>query len=406
MSHPLSRLDDYALPDWLKNLRQEQLKARAPEPIPVTEELVEQITNAAESYDGNINRVRPHKAEDGLEHAKELISAFHNDTVSHSQLAQRFDLAEEPEQFSFELVLSDETVKFYWGLPNSLQQREFRQQVSGLYPNAEIKPVDQPFPDINSDMYVSGGKLELEAEKYIPIRGVDGPGAFEKDPYQSILSELVGYSDEIAIVQFVFTPAPKDWTEGLKLHEWSADQIHDSLTYGRVNGSYFNPRLDDPSNKDLQAAEAVLDQEGKQGYYANIRFLVFAPREDIAEHHAHGIASIFSTQYHNDDLGQTLLGLAYQDDAIGELARRTAAREFHYDQTVLNVDELSALAHLPSDTIDLTNIDWTRKGVGNRPPSTTPRTMRPPNMISTSQSRLVRTSACCECDQTPAASRQ
>ena len=229
-------------------------------------------------------------------------------------------------------------------------------------------------------MYLSGGKLELNKEKYRPLRGTSGPDAFESDPLRSVLSELVGYSNEVAIVQFVFTPASRNWTDGLKLHEWSADQINDSLTYGRINGSYFNPRLDDPSAKDLRAAEAVLNQEGKQAYYLNTRFLVFASSPDIAKHHAHGIANVYSTQYHSDETGQAFIPLAFKKRGVKELARRTAAREFSYDQTALNVEELAGVVHLPGEEVDQTNIDWTRKGVGNRPPAQANRTTMPPDM--------------------------
>ncbi|TKX60765.1 DUF87 domain-containing protein [Halorubrum sp. ASP1] len=338
------------------------------------------MNDAANSYAGSLNRVRPHKKEDGLAYAEELIAGFHNEGVTHSELAQRFNLGERPKKFSFELVLTDETVKFHFGLPDRIHQREFRQQVSGLYPNAEIKPVDRPFPEIEPGMYLSGGKLELNKEKYRPLRGTSGPDAFESDPLRSVLSELVGYSNEVAIVQFVFTPASRNWTDGLKLHEWSADQINDSLTYGRNNGSYLNPRLDDPSAKDLRAAEAVLNQEGKQAYYLNTRFLVFASSPDIAKHHAHGIANVYSTQYHSDETGQAFIPLAFKERGVKELARRTAAREFSYDQTALNVEELAGVVHLPGEEVDQTNIDWTRKGVGNRPPAQANRTTMPPDM--------------------------
>ncbi|PHQ38219.1 hypothetical protein DJ69_12760 [Halorubrum persicum] len=380
MLHPFNYFNDHTLPDWLKGPRHHQLGAREPDAPQINQVLVDTINEAAEGYAGSLNRVRPHKEEDGLKYAEELIAGFHNESVSHSKLAQRFNLAEQPKKFSFEMVLTDETVKFHWGLPDSIHQREFRQQVSGLYPNSEIKPVDNPFPEIEPGMYLAGGKLELEQHKYRPLRGTSGPDAFETDPLRSTLSELVGYSNEVAIVQFVFTPAGPNWTEGHMPHEWSADQINDGLTYGRVNGSYWNPRLDDPSAKDLRAAEEVLNQEGKQAYYLNIRFLVFASSPDIAKHHAHGIGSVFSSQYHNEETGQTLLPLAFKEQGVKELARRTAAREFSYDQTSLNVSELAGLAHLPGEEVNMTNVDWTRKGVGNRPPAQANRTTKPPDM--------------------------
>jgi len=157
MKNPLNRIHDHTLPDWLKGPRHHQLGTREPDAPQVTQELVDTINEAAGSYAGNLNRVRPHKKEDGLKYAEELIAGFHNESVSHSRLAQRFNLANQPKKFSFELVLTDETVKFHWGLPDAIHQREFRQQVSGLYPNAEIKPVDKPFPEINPGMYLAGG---------------------------------------------------------------------------------------------------------------------------------------------------------------------------------------------------------------------------------------------------------
>ncbi|SIS16697.1 type IV secretion system DNA-binding domain-containing protein [Natronorubrum thiooxidans] len=380
MPDPLGRIDDHALPDWLKYIRHDQLGSRPYDTVALSEEQADQLQEAGESYQGYLNRIRPHKNEDGLEYAQELIASLHNENASHSRLAQKFNLAEEPKKFAFELVLNDETVEFHWGLPDTIEQREFRQQVSGLYPNSEIKPVKNKFPEIEPGMHVSGGKLELHSEKYRPIKGTNGLDQFESDPYQSILSELVGYSDEVAIVQFVFTPASDKWTEGHKLHEFSADQINDSLTYGRVRGSYWSPRLDDPSSKDLRAADAVLNQEGKQAFYVNIRYLVFASSADIAKHHAHGIGSIFSSIYHNNEIDQTFTPLAYHGDGLLEEARRAAGREFHYDQTALTVEELAAAAHLPGDGVESTNVDWTRKGAGNRPPAQAKRTVKPPDM--------------------------
>ncbi|WP_241434402.1 type IV secretion system DNA-binding domain-containing protein [Natronorubrum tibetense] len=380
MTDPLGRIADHALPDWIKHVRHSQLGSRPYDAVALSEEQADQLQEAGESYQGYLNRIRPHKNEDGLEYASELISTLHNENASHSRLAQKFNLAEEPKKFTFELVLNDETVEFHWGLPDTIEQREFRQQVYGLYPNSEIKPVKNKFPEIDPGMYVSGGKLELYSEKYRPIKGTKGADQFENDPYQSILSELVGYSDEIAIVQFVFTPASDKWTEGHKYHEFSADQINDSLTYGRVRGSYWNPRLDDPSSKDLRAADAVLNQEGKQAFYVNIRYLVFASASKIAKHHAHGIGSVFSSLYHNDEIDQTFTPLAYHGDGLLEEARRTAAREFHYDQTALTVEELASVAHLPGESVESTNVDWTRKGVGNRPPAQAKRTVKPPDM--------------------------
>jgi hypothetical protein len=66
MQNPLNRIHDHTLPDWLKNLRHLQLGSREPDAPQITEEFVETINDAANSYGGSLNRVRPHKKEDGL----------------------------------------------------------------------------------------------------------------------------------------------------------------------------------------------------------------------------------------------------------------------------------------------------------------------------------------------------
>ncbi|TKX64759.1 hypothetical protein [Halorubrum sp. SP9] len=139
---PREKISDHAVPDSIEHLRHGLLTSRPYDAIAISGEQAQQLEEAAESYSGHLNRVRPFEGEDGLEYAEELIASLHSDTVSHSPIAQALNVAEDPKKFSFELLLDDETVHFHWGLPDSIQQREFRQQVSGLYPNSEIKPVD------------------------------------------------------------------------------------------------------------------------------------------------------------------------------------------------------------------------------------------------------------------------
>ena len=179
---PLQLFGDYMLPDWMKYPRQNQLRGQDFTPIQLTETDVDTLTTAATQYDGQFQRVRPHKAEDGLAYASELIADFHSNEASYSVLGRALNIVEEPKKYVFEIYLKDGTVSFRWGLPDQVSRREFRQQMNGLYPNSAIKPVRERYPDLDTSTYLAGCKREKIWEQYRPIRTFASDDPLGSDP--------------------------------------------------------------------------------------------------------------------------------------------------------------------------------------------------------------------------------
>jgi hypothetical protein len=377
---PRQLFGDYMLPDWMKYPRQNQLRGQDFTPIQLTETDVDTLTTAATQYDGQFQRVRPHKAEDGLAYASELIADFHSNEASYSVLGRALNIVEEPKKYVFEIYLKDGTVSFRWGLPDQVSRREFRQQMNGLYPNSAIKPVRERYPDLDTSTYLAGCKLEKIWEKYRPIRTFSSDDPLESDPYRSILSQIMGSETERVMVQFVFTPVGEDWTEGELLHERSAERTYRGLNFGRVTGNALKVKLQEPSQKRKRAADRILEAEGSQAFYVNARVFVFGSRKQKVTNHIKSIANAYTSIYANKPIRQGLAALPYHNKSLVELARRGAAREYHYDRFALRVKELAAISHLPSEDITQPNIDWARKGIGSRPPSEARRTDAPPDM--------------------------
>ncbi|WP_158294360.1 hypothetical protein, partial [Halorubrum sp. SP9] len=94
------------------------------------------IHSAAESYPGTLTRIRPDRNEDGLEYATELISSLHEEGVTQHPLKKKAGMGTRPKKYSFEVVFTNGELRFYVGLPDTVEEREFRQQLSGLYPTS------------------------------------------------------------------------------------------------------------------------------------------------------------------------------------------------------------------------------------------------------------------------------
>ncbi|TKX84820.1 hypothetical protein EXE43_16850, partial [Halorubrum sp. SS5] len=378
---PVSNREDDFYPDWLKQVRHRyHKKNRDVTPQRLPESATQAIHSAAESYPGTLTRIRPDRNEDGLEYATELISSLHEEGVTQHPLKKKAGMGTRPKKYSFEVVFTNGELRFYVGLPDTVEEREFRQQLSGLYPTSEIKPGDNYFTNVEPGHVASMARMEKKDYKYIPIRSFSQPGVLDHDPYRSLLSAIAGPDSHTAVVQFVFTPVSENWTDGLLPHEYSIDQAHESLTFGRVNTGIFHTTVEDPSEQDRTAANAVQQVEDDPAFYVNIRFAVFGPRPKAVEGHIKSISRALDTQYHNGDAHQRLWPLTYNDQSLLRKLTNLANREFVYNHGAYTVEELAALAHLPGEEIDLQKVDWTQRGVGSSPPPTAPRTDAPPSM--------------------------
>ncbi|MFD1643915.1 type IV secretory system conjugative DNA transfer family protein [Halohasta litorea] len=327
-----------------------------------------QLSKASNEFDGHLTSIRPYSKSKGIEHAENLISVFHDPSVTRSWWKEKFGLSKEPPRYSFEMWFSDGKLRFVVHTPNKDEQEEIQKQIGGLYPNAAISSSNRCMPKIPEKSYITGGEFTLRESKYAPIRAFSGPGEFEEDPYQAITSELVGHQNQAVMFQVVFSPAPEGWTDGHGPRDPSAEAVANGLREGRFVDSYTNPKVVDPTEKDRRTAKHISDLEGTQAFLTTIRYFVFDKQAETTVRHAKGIENVFTSLYQNGEVNQQLVAKRYNGTEAKEKFIEAAHRKLDDNDVFLSKQELAGLAHFPNDSINTSNVDFIKTVVGASAP--------------------------------------
>ncbi|WP_074796803.1 helicase HerA domain-containing protein [Haloferax larsenii] len=265
-------------------------------------------------------------------------------------------------------------------MPDDYWFGELRKVITGNYPRVGLQRMSKQFPSVSEGQFVAGGELELDENRYRPIKGVgpNAPGGFppDKAALRALTSSLIGQNESSAIAQVVFTPAGDDWRDGGTLVR-GADRVASDLRDGEVVDSYINPYIKDPSEKSLRIAKAIQDQADESAFYVNIRYFVFGDDEDFVVKEANSIGNAFRSTYQNQEFGQRFAQVPYQKDDLVPALERTVSREWErrkkHESVALTVPELAALAHIPNSDIDTPNVEWTRRALTSQAPAAAPR---------------------------------
>jgi Type IV secretion-system coupling protein DNA-binding domain. len=351
---------------------------------------VNKLAAIARDFDGEITRIRPYKKSDGIRRAEDLISTFHNPTVEQNWFENLLDRGDSPDEYSFELWFSDGKLRFMLKTPDKSEKEEMHKEVNGLYPNAKLYDSDRHMPNFRKGAFVSGGEFTLKKSKYTPLRSFSGPDPFEKqktenseeigsfliDPYKSILSELIGHQTQTILFQITFRPAPFDWTDGYGPFDPSAERVAEFLEEGRFVDSYFNPRIIDPTEKDKRTAKHIEDLEESQAFEINIRYFVTGQSRKKAIRKAEGIENIVSSVYQNNKVAQQLEATRFDEEEVKDGLATASRREITRNDTIVTKSELAALAHLPNETIEKSNVDFVETVVGSKAPGSASQTTK------------------------------
>ena len=343
---------------------------------------IKNLARVAKESDDYITKVRPYRKSDGIKHAEDFITTFHDPTIERSWLAEKLGKSSTGDEYSFELWFSDGKLRFMIKTPSKGERAEMTKELNGLYPNAKIYESERHMPKIPHDAYIAGGELSLKKTKYAPIRSFSGPDPFEKekieeseqvgtvliDPYKSILSELIGHQNQAILFQVTFRPAPFDWTDGHGPFDPPAERVSEYLMEGRYVDSYWNPRIIPPTEKDKRTAEHVSDLEESQAFEVNIRFFVTASERRQAERNAEAIENTVTTHYQNGQVAQQLEATRFGHEEVKDELVNAAKRKVESNGTILTKTELAALAHLPNETIEKSKVDFVDSVVGGHAP--------------------------------------
>lgn len=318
----------------------------------------EPLLNPAADTGGVLLRVQPYADDRGIAAAAGVYRALHDVETS-------FWGSNTSPAYAFETWFAGGELTFTVYAATEAAADSFRRHLTTNYPNADIERLTEGagFPRIQPGEYVAGARVATTLGSYYPIRHHTNDG-FDTDPYGALTQEL--FADDAAtrvVAQVVFRPAKHAWTSGSRLRTDSIDDIAHGLRQGTSVG-WLNPTTRPPSKADKRAATVLEQERDKPAYHATIRILGVSPSKRAAEARTQGVARMFENHYNGvADQGLEATPVWHRDDdgtvaRLREFVGDMAARKWAPQQTILTVDELAGVAHLPPAEVGTSAIDW------------------------------------------------
>ncbi|MXR40527.1 type IV secretion system DNA-binding domain-containing protein [Halobaculum sp. WSA2] len=358
------------------------------QPLQVDEELYRSLQDRTRDEGNILMQTRPYKEGPGHEYAVEVIKTFQRGEIDRGFLSRLLGNEEYPGPFSFEIWYDEGHIKFVWSVPNDYWYNTHREMMAANYPRIHIQRTDKAFPGFTPGDYVSGGYLTPDRNIYHPFKGM-GQGAHgqfedDKSPFRNITSALIGRSGTSAVAQVIFTPANSDWRE--RRPGWrNAGKVSRHLKEGNFVHSWFNPKIEDPTQKQLRTANAIEDMAGEPAFYVNIRYFVFGENEEFVSQAAGQIGNAYVGTYHNPDYDQQFRDVPVSGKSLKWLLEQAVGREWEretgrpqddFQNFPLTPPELGAIAHLPNNAVETPNVQFTRRGLGSQAPADAPRKVK------------------------------
>lgn len=266
-----------------------------------------------------------------------------------------------PSHFSFEIFSANHGIYFVI-VVNERYKKFVENQVYAQYPDAQITYVSDYTQSIaNTNDQISGLEISLEKASYLPIRTFD---SFEVDPLASItgtLSELpIGYE---VWVQVVARPTNNEWqvrgNNFISTIKNRTDQDGNNIAPQRDEQAQVN-EVDKKNNKvgfqfvirvlvkgkDLVTTTHILDDiEASFKQFQTAKFNSLSRKDEYSGFFKR-IKQIFLGKTNNEKL--TLVD-KYLHRFLDE-----------NEQSIVNIEELASLYHLPNQSVKTPNISWAK----------------------------------------------
>jgi len=313
-----------------------------------------------ESIPGQLLEIHPYQDNDGIDAGANLLQALHDVRIRDGENASP--------AHAFEIWFDRGEFKFRLYAANERASDRFQRRTTNTYTNSEVTPRTSglAFPELRPSDHVAGARLSEERHTFLPIRHHNAEGFEHGDPYSDIMGEMLTLDDSLAVVQVIFKPAPKDWTENGPNGE-SVGDVATGLRSGSVTG-FKDPLFwlgirdleeRDSSSKDKEAAKIVEQQRGEQGFHVNVRVLAASPQPREARERARGIASMFAKYYNaTSEQGLDHHPVEASDEEMQRLLAQMFERKWQDHGMILSIDEVAGLAHIPNREIEVPQIPW------------------------------------------------
>ncbi len=240
---------------------------------------------------------------------------------------------------SFEIIGTKNDIKFYVSVPKKFQDLVER-QFYGMYPGSEIKEVEEP------NIYFEDGKVEfsqmqLKKEPYYPLKTYK---EIPLDPLVSITSAMAKLEEgESLCLQLIISPS-----------DGSASRLGKKFVSG-TKKSEANPEK--ASYKvDAKQLEAIDNKANKPGFETTIRLVSIAPSSEIAKTHLSNLKAAltqFESPWNKLSGKKIRFKSLFMTDFIYKYPPILTRQK-----TILTVDEIASIFHLPNKSVTTPNIHW------------------------------------------------
>jgi len=280
---------------------------------------------------------------------------------------------------SLELAAHNKKISFYLNVPKKLQNL-IEKQLHAQYPTAQIEVV-KAYNIFSPNSFVAASELSLQKGYSFPIRTYKGMEADPLNAMTNSLSKLSG--EEGAAIQLLISPAHSHWQAkprnyALQIQQGrNPDAVTSSPVTKVMNGTFqfigllFDQVLGAPK-KNTQFMDQTgmtkplhltpMQQElikrfeekaSKVGYKFNMRVVVSASDQSVAESNLRNILSSFM-QYSMPPFNGFKVVRKKSEQVITDYIFRV----FRNTNDILNTEELTSIWHLPTPYIETPNVRW------------------------------------------------
>ncbi len=242
------------------------------------------------------------------------------------------------QHISLEIVGKKEEIKFFISChKNNMELVE--KLVAGTYPGVRVKQVDE-YNIFYKDAKVAFAELALKNNSFKPIKSFK---ELPVDPLASITSALAKFGEnEAAAVQVIISPAESSWS---KSGEGFVSKIKKDEANPEKAKFKMNP----------QDLEAITNKTGKVGFLTTIRMVSVAPSEGQAKANLSNLKSTFA-QFSGNQNGFSGSTIRFKQMFMVDFIYRY--QSMWGNNSILSVDELATVWHMPNKTIETPHIFW------------------------------------------------
>lgn len=241
---------------------------------------------------------------------------------------------------SLEIVGTSEDIKFYVSVPGKYQDL-IEKQIYSVFAGADIKVVEEP------NIYTENGAVEytwlgLKKKPYYPLKSYK---EIPTDPLAAVTSALSKLNDkETVSIQLVISPTDGSWAKAGK-------SFISSTKKGESNPEKASYKVD------AKQLEMIEQKCGKTGLETVVRIVAVAPNKEIAKMNIANIKACFG-QFESPWNKFTSKKIYFKSRFMEDFIYKYPAILWIKNKTILSVDELASIFHLPNKQIVTPNIYW------------------------------------------------